>query len=174
MPVMTLLENGVLEGSRMSQNHHFSSRSFTNVICAGLLVSASSCGWSFSTAHAQTTIEFGGTSTAINSQNSSLDSDKTSTKQDAEQSGFRFRSVPPINVASQPQSAQQPAPLTNTTSASQFNKPSELAQSESEITGWEVPNTGRPNRSSNRLETTPQVPATSSDGIESMVKRQAR
>ena len=152
----------------MLQNRHSSRRSITKVICAGLLVSASSCGWSISTTHAQTTIQFGGTPTVINSPKGS--SDKTSTKQDVGESGFRFRSVPPITKKSKPQSAQQPAPLTNTVTGSQFNNSRELKQSDSEISGWEVPNTGKPNRASKRLATTPQVPASSPKSIESMLK----
>ena len=156
----------------MLQNRHFRCRSITKAICAGLFVSASSCGWSLSTTHAQTTIQFGGTPTAINSpnsdvnQNPSVDSDKTSTGQ----SGFRFRSVPPINAASQPQPAQQLAPLTNSVKGPLFSNPSELMLSDSDISGWEVPNTGTPNAFSNRVATNPQVPASTSASIESMVK----
>ena len=145
----------------MLQNHHFSRRSITKVICAGLLVSASSCGWSISTTHAQTTIQFGGTPTVINSPKQ---------KQNVGESGFRFRSVPPINGTIKPQSAQQPAPLTNTITGSQFNNSKELKQSDSEISGWEVPKTGKPKKDSKRLATTPQVPASSPANIESMLK----
>ena len=152
-----LLEKGVLEGSRMLHNRHISYRSLTNVICAGLLVSASSCGWSLSTTHAQTTIQFGGTPTVINSPKHKVNS---------AESGFRFRSVPPIKT----ESKQELAPLTNTSKRPLVVDPSDFLPNDFEISGWEVPNTGKPKASSNRLANTPQLPSSAPATIESMAK----
>lgn len=144
----------------MQLNRHISYRSITNIVCAGLLVSASSCGWSLSTSVAQTTIQFGGTPTVIGSPDRAVEQNIPA------ESGFSFRSVPSIDSASK----LPLAPLTNTINEPLFSKPSELMQNDSKIDGWEVPNPVKRNSSSSRVAITPQVPASTPASIESILE----
>lgn len=163
---MNFLENVVLEGSRMLHKRHNGCRSITKVICAGLLVSASNCGWSLSTTHAQTTVQFGVTSPAANGQEG--DANQGFSVDFAEQPGFSFRSVPPIDAASPSRSDQQVAPPVS--SGPLTNTQGDSMRSDLELDGWEVPSAGKQSASSNRSMDILDVPATPPSSIESMVK----
>ena len=144
----------------MFYQRHDSRRSIKTVICAGLIVSASTCGWSVLTAHAQTTIQFGATPTTTNSQENeghqgfSLNAAEQPSAQANEQSGFSFRSVPRMDPSSSQQSPNATGALPL------FGNQSELRQSDTEISGWEVPNTGSPSASLNRLPAPALMPNT--------------
>jgi len=155
----------------MLHKRHYSCRSITKVICTGLLVSATNCGWSLSTAHAQTAIQFGGTPTVIDKQKRGFDhgpsavSEKTSPARVGEQSGFSFRSVPPIAAVSPKQSMPQAAPHSGNTGGFLIGNQNELMQSETELSGWEVPKTGK---TKGAFAATPQAPAAKLESVESM------
>ncbi len=120
----------------MFHKRHDSCRSIKKAICAGLVASASACAWSVSTAHAQTTIEFGSSSTVVADQQSNTP---------PAQSGFSFRSMPSIEASRNQQS----------TSAT-------TGTFDSKISGWEVPNTGKPVSSVDRLPSSRPTPASKS------------
>jgi hypothetical protein len=142
----------------MFYKRHDSCRFIKRAICAGLAASA----WSGLTAHAQTTIEFGATTTQTSNEKGDTDQGfSLDQKRSVPQSGFSFRNVPSIEEASSLQS-----------SASADTAPSfaqkELIGSESEASAWEVPKTAKRTSPTSSDRLTPLTPVANPIGFEAL------